>query len=86
MTDYETIYQDARAKEFSKKGNRAPARVVQKAGLSAVVAFAKAEALEDFAAKWASWIAYDSPQIRGGASYRARAEAELYVEMNQGDS
>ena len=45
MTDYETIYQDARAKEFSRNGNRAPARVVQKAGLAAVVAAAKTEAL-----------------------------------------
>ena len=47
MIDYETIYQDARAKEFTRNGNRAPARVVQKAGIDAVVAAAKAEAWDE---------------------------------------
>lgn len=36
---------------------------------------AAAKALEDFAAKWNVWVITDAPQTRGGAAYRAQAEA-----------
>lgn len=39
------------------------------------VAEAKAEALEAFAEKWQRWLFEDALQTRGGAAYRARAEA-----------
>lgn len=45
--------------------------------LARVKAEAKAEGLREFADKWGRWIFDGAPQTRGGAAYRARAEAAL---------
>ena len=37
---------------------------------------ARGEALREFADKWHAWVIADAPQVRGGAAYRARAEAD----------
>ena len=41
-----------------------------------MLADARAEALREFARKWAEWVAACAPQIRGGAAYRAICEAQ----------
>ncbi len=45
-----------------------------------------AEALEEFAAKWWVWVMEDAPQIRGGAAYRARAEAASLRAASRGET